>query len=61
MASTFSPSFGKAHGKQAMGGAIPASALKALTEQKVMKVCQDKDFLPSITIGKIDEILKEPV
>jgi hypothetical protein len=40
---------------------IPASALKALTRQKAMKVCQDEDFLPSTSVGNIGEILRQPV
>ena len=40
---------------------IPASALKALTQKKAMKICQDEDFLPSMSIGRIGDILKEPV
>jgi hypothetical protein len=40
---------------------IPASALKALTQQKAMKICQDEDFLPSKSVGKIGEILQQPV
>ena len=44
------------------GGAdqtIPASALKALTEPKVMKICQDSEFLPSYFIDKIGKVLRQ--
>ena len=40
---------------------IPASALKAFTKQRVMKICQDEEFLPSVPIGKIGKILRKPV
>jgi hypothetical protein len=40
---------------------VPASALKALTRQKAMKICQDKEFLPSMQIGKIGDIIRQPV
>lgn len=40
---------------------VPASALKALTEQRAMKICQDDDFLPSVSVGKIGDILRQPV
>jgi hypothetical protein len=40
---------------------IPASALKALTPKKAMKVCQDEGFLPSVPVGKIGTILRQPV
>lgn len=40
---------------------IPASALKAFTQQRVMKICQNEEFLPSVPIGKIGEILRKPV
>jgi hypothetical protein len=46
------------------GGAdhtIPASAIKALTQQKVMKICQDQDFLPSLPINKIGAVIKQPI
>ena len=40
---------------------IPTSALKAFTRQRVMKICQDEEFLPSVPIGKIGKILSKPV
>jgi len=40
---------------------IPASALKALTKQKAMTICQDSEFLPSTSVGKIAGILQKPV
>jgi len=40
---------------------IPASALKAFTQTKVMKICQNENFLPSTSIGKIGEILNKPI
>ncbi|MCE9564900.1 MAG: hypothetical protein K8U57_22940 [Planctomycetes bacterium] len=40
---------------------IPAASLKTLTRLKAMKVCQREDFLPSVAVGKIKEILDEPV
>jgi hypothetical protein len=40
---------------------IPAAALKALTEPKAMKICQDEDFLPSMPVGKIGDVLRQPV
>lgn len=40
---------------------IPASAVKAFTEQGVMKICQNEEFLPSVPIGKIGDILRKPV
>lgn len=40
---------------------VSASALKALTQQKAMKICQDEDFLPSMSVGKIGDILRQPV
>jgi hypothetical protein len=40
---------------------ISASALKALTEAKAMKICQDEDFLPSMPVGKIGDILRQPI
>jgi hypothetical protein len=41
--------------------AIPASAIKSFTQQRVMKICQDEDFLPSMPIGKIGEVLRKPL
>ena len=40
---------------------VPASALKALTRQKVMSICRDSAFLPSTSVGKIGSILRKPV
>ena len=40
---------------------ISASAIKAFTRQKVMKICQDEDFLPSMPVGKIKDILRQPI
>jgi hypothetical protein len=40
---------------------IAASALKALTQQKAMKICQDEDFLPSLPVSKIGDVLQQPV
>jgi hypothetical protein len=40
---------------------IPTSALKAFTRQRVMKICQDEEFLPSVPIGKIGKIIRKPV
>lgn len=37
---------------------IPASALKAFTQQKAIKICQGEDFLPSLPVGKIGDILR---
>jgi len=34
---------------------------KPLTQQKAMKICQDEDFLPSLSIGQIETVLREPV
>jgi hypothetical protein len=38
---------------------VAARAIKALTRQKAMKICQDEDFLPSMPINKIGEILRQ--
>ena len=40
---------------------IPATALKTLTRQRVMKICQNEGFLPSVPIGKIGKILSKPI
>lgn len=40
---------------------IPASALKSFTQQRVMKICQDEGFLPSLPINKIGKVLQLPV
>jgi hypothetical protein len=40
---------------------IPAASLKALTQQKAMKICQDETFLPSMSVGKIGEVLRQTV
>ncbi len=40
---------------------IPASKLKALTEEKAMEICQDRTFLPSTSVDKIGKILRQPV
>ena len=40
---------------------VPASALKALTPKRAMKICQDEDFLPSVPVGRIGDILKQPL
>jgi len=40
---------------------IPDSALKALTKKKAMAICQDSNFLPSTSVGKIGPILRKPV
>ncbi|MFO0899965.1 MAG: hypothetical protein U0836_21240 [Pirellulales bacterium] len=40
---------------------IPAASLKALTQKKAMKICQDEKFLPSVSIARIGDILRQPV
>jgi len=40
---------------------IPASAIRKLTEQEAMTICQDIDFLPSTGVSKIGNILRQPV
>jgi hypothetical protein len=40
---------------------VAAASIKALTQQKAMKICQDEDFLPSMPINKIGEILRQPL
>jgi hypothetical protein len=40
---------------------MPASALKSLTQDKAMTICQDEEFLPSTSVEKIGDILREPV
>jgi hypothetical protein len=48
----------------ATGGAdhtIADSAIKSLTQQKAMKICQDAEFIPSLPINKIGVVLQQPV
>ncbi len=40
---------------------IPSSALKALTKQKAMSICQDSGFLTSTSVDKIGPILRKPI
>ncbi len=40
---------------------IPAASLKALTQKKAMKIRQDEKFLPSVSIARIGDILRQPV
>jgi len=40
---------------------IPSSALRGLTKQKAMSICQDSNFLPSTSVGKIAPILRKPI
>ncbi len=41
--------------------AIPAAAIRELTEPEAMGICQDADFLPSVSINRIGNILRQPV
>jgi hypothetical protein len=43
------------------GQAFSTSAIKALTEPKAMSICQNADFLPSLSIHKIGTVLRQPV
>jgi hypothetical protein len=40
---------------------VPSAQIKAITRQKAMKICQNEDFLPSMSIGKIADVLQAPV
>jgi hypothetical protein len=40
---------------------VPASGLKAVQQKEAMKICQDEEFLPSVPVGKIGDVLRQPV
>ncbi len=39
--------------------AVADSAIKAITRARAMKICQDPDFMPSVSIGRIGAILAQ--
>jgi hypothetical protein len=39
-------------------GTVSASALKSLNRQKAMEICKDENFLPSMSIDRISDVLR---